>query len=387
MQDCDFANDMLLCWSPSLKVTVAAAHKSQRSIGDRAGQRQQQQQQQQQQHDSVPVSSALVLLGSDNARFVDISSTSSSASELLQLPYDLVLDGHVVLPPTGSKSRLTVFQDPIVLPFEKGRRVLTLPANVNEEERSQGQPLQLEIDGRYLQPALASSDVHVFLEGQDCPSVQILSATVLSCRPGHLLQAGARMRVAVRLGRDRPLVTLGELRVHEQAYIFKNPGVIVGISLTAVVVLALVFVVCYCHKGKTAQKGRMESKMNLMMSNMESKVANECKEAFAELQTVITDLSQDIAFGNVDLPFHTYEDYARACLFPNKQVPGGLLANMTLCNDDSDSFGRGLDPAAPQLGNLRYGGGSHHRGLAFPNMAPVYEADDHNVEQGLTVSE
>lgn len=46
---------------------------------------------------------------------------------------------------------------------------------------------------------------------------------------------------------------------------------------------------------------------------IELKVASECKEAFAELQTDMTDLVADMAVG---IPFLTYRDYAMQVLFP-----------------------------------------------------------------------
>uniref|UniRef100_A0A4W5JZ24 Plexin cytoplasmic RasGAP domain-containing protein n=1 Tax=Hucho hucho TaxID=62062 RepID=A0A4W5JZ24_9TELE len=52
----------------------------------------------------------------------------------------------------------------------------------------------------------------------------------------------------------------------------------------------------------------------MQMDNLESRVALECKEAFAELQTDIHELTSDL--DGVGIPFLDYRAYTMRVLFP-----------------------------------------------------------------------
>ncbi|CAJ0560817.1 unnamed protein product, partial [Mesorhabditis spiculigera] len=53
------------------------------------------------------------------------------------------------------------------------------------------------------------------------------------------------------------------------------------------------------------------------MDNIEMKVATECKEAFAELQTSLNAYSAELPLGSSMVPFLEYKEYAARVLFPN----------------------------------------------------------------------
>lgn len=55
--------------------------------------------------------------------------------------------------------------------------------------------------------------------------------------------------------------------------------------------------------------------MSKQMDVLELRVASECKEAFAELQTEMTDLTGEMTAGGI--PFLDYRIYAMKVLFPN----------------------------------------------------------------------
>ena len=59
----------------------------------------------------------------------------------------------------------------------------------------------------------------------------------------------------------------------------------------------------------------MLKNMQEQMDILELRVAAECKEAFAELQTEMTDLTGDLTSGGI--PLLVYQKYAMNILFPN----------------------------------------------------------------------
>ncbi|KAL5015009.1 hypothetical protein ScPMuIL_009279 [Solemya velum] len=58
-------------------------------------------------------------------------------------------------------------------------------------------------------------------------------------------------------------------------------------------------------------------KMQFQMDNLEAKVAKECKEAFAELQTDMTELNSDYS-GQIVIPYWDYRTYCMKVLFPQE---------------------------------------------------------------------
>jgi plexin A len=84
---------------------------------------------------------------------------------------------------------------------------------------------------------------------------------------------------------------------------------IVGVFLIAIVVVILLY------RRKSTENARVLKNMQDQMDVLELKVAAECKEAFAELQTEITDLTNDLNTGGI--PFLEYRSYAMKILFPN----------------------------------------------------------------------
>lgn len=71
------------------------------------------------------------------------------------------------------------------------------------------------------------------------------------------------------------------------------------------------------YKKKTSESNRVLKNMQEQMDILELRVAAECKEAFAELQTEMTDLTGDLTSGGI--PFLDYRTYAMKILFPNHE--------------------------------------------------------------------
>jgi len=81
----------------------------------------------------------------------------------------------------------------------------------------------------------------------------------------------------------------------------------------AIIVIVVIIILCWCRRSRRRQKKHFKS-LEVQMSNLESKVARECREAFAELQTDVTDLTSDLSTSG--MPFLDFQMYALHVLFP-----------------------------------------------------------------------
>ncbi|XP_067832342.1 plexin A3-like, partial [Heptranchias perlo] len=89
---------------------------------------------------------------------------------------------------------------------------------------------------------------------------------------------------------------------------------IVGIAAGGALLLLAIIIVLIAYKRKTRDADRTLKRLQLQMDNLESRVALECKEAFAELQTDIHELTNDL--DGVGIPFLEYKTYTTRVLFP-----------------------------------------------------------------------
>lgn len=106
----------------------------------------------------------------------------------------------------------------------------------------------------------------------------------------------------------------------------------IGVGVGGVLVIIVVIVIlCWWRRSRRKQKRNLKS-LEVQMNNLESKVARECREAFAELQTDVTDLTSDLSTSG--MPFLDFQTYALHVLFPGlddhpvlHKNKGGLMAN------------------------------------------------------------
>ncbi|XP_076857395.1 LOW QUALITY PROTEIN: plexin A3 [Brachyhypopomus gauderio] len=89
---------------------------------------------------------------------------------------------------------------------------------------------------------------------------------------------------------------------------------IIGIGAGGGVLLVAIIAVLIAYKRKTRDADRTLKRLQLQMDNLESRVALECKEAFAELQTDIQELTNDM--DGVKIPFLDYRTYTMRVMFP-----------------------------------------------------------------------
>jgi plexin A len=131
------------------------------------------------------------------------------------------------------------------------------------------------------------------------------------------------MDVIVKIG-DNLNFPIGTLS-YTQPTPFANLGrhTLIMISIAIVIVIIFIIGLLIAYKKKTSESNRVLKNMQEQMDILELRVAAECKEAFAELQTEMTDLTGDLTSGGI--PFLNYQKYAMNILFPNVQDHDKLL--------------------------------------------------------------
>uniref|UniRef100_A0A1A9VAI8 Sema domain-containing protein n=1 Tax=Glossina austeni TaxID=7395 RepID=A0A1A9VAI8_GLOAU len=185
----------------------------------------------------------------------------------------------------------------------------------------------LTINGRNLDRACRESDVLVFIGKKGTCNITSLSRQQLTCRPpaepfdeddednGNSDDSGPE--VIVRIGRSL------EYRIGVLSYASPNLMHDLGknaffVVIAGIILIVLIFVaLLVAYKKKTSESNRVLRNMQEQMDILELRVAAECKEAFAELQTEMTDLTGDLTSGGI--PFLDYRTYAMKILFPNHE--------------------------------------------------------------------
>ncbi|AWO98076.1 putative plexin-A4 [Scophthalmus maximus] len=89
---------------------------------------------------------------------------------------------------------------------------------------------------------------------------------------------------------------------------------IIGIAAAGALLILFIVVVLIAYKRKSRESDLTLKRLQMQMDNLESRVALECKEAFAELQTDIHELTSDL--DGAGIPFLDYRTYTMRVLFP-----------------------------------------------------------------------
>ena len=97
---------------------------------------------------------------------------------------------------------------------------------------------------------------------------------------------------------------IGLLRYDFDAQFAIPPEVIGGIGAAAALTLfiAIAFMIIYKHKSSQAE--REYKRIQIQMDTLENNVRSECKQAFAELQTDMTDLTMELESSGIPLLDH-----------------------------------------------------------------------------------
>ncbi|XP_051961072.1 plexin-A2-like [Xyrauchen texanus] len=173
-------------------------------------------------------------------------------------------------------------------------------------EQKPGSPIILK--GKNLVPA-ASGGVklnYTVLIGETPCSVTI-SESQLLCEPPNLT---GQYKIMVQVGGLH--VSPGSINILSDSLL--TLPAIVSIAAGGGLLLIIVILVLIAYKRKSRENDLTLKRLQMQMDNLESRVALECKEAFAELQTDINELTSDL--DRAGIPYLDYRTYAMRVLFP-----------------------------------------------------------------------
>lgn len=204
------------------------------------------------------------------------------------------------------RSSIVYVDDPIYYPF---------PNNIKFYKGD-----TLVIEGENLNVASDESDVNVTIGTMNC-NVTSLAMTQLVCNPpdqqppptdeNGVEFPGDLPLVVVRVGRNLryPIGTL--------KYVLMKPSfshAIAGIAIGTSIIVILLVVILIIYRRKSTQAEREYKRIQIQMDTLESNVRLECKQAFAELQTDMTDLTADLE--NSGIPTLDHINYIMKVFFP-----------------------------------------------------------------------
>ncbi|TKS77098.1 Plexin-A1 Semaphorin receptor NOV [Collichthys lucidus] len=166
----------------------------------------------------------------------------------------------------------------------------------------------LILKGRNLIPAApGNSRLNYTVLIGETPCVLTLSESQLLCEWPNLT---GQHKVTIRAGGFE--YSPGTLHIYSDSLL--TLPAIIGIGGGGGLLMLVIIAVLIAYKRKSRDADRTLKRLQLQMDNLESRVALECKEAFAELQTDIHELTQEL--DGAGIPFLDYRTYAMRVLFP-----------------------------------------------------------------------
>ncbi|XP_046407058.1 plexin-B isoform X3 [Ischnura elegans] len=180
----------------------------------------------------------------------------------------------------------------------------------------------LVIEGENLNLASDESDVNVTIGQKPC-NVTSLAMTQLVCTPPDAQPSGTDENgvmtdsnlplVVVRVGRSLRF-PIGYLRYEVMKPYAFPPEAIAGIAAGTFLLVFLFVIVLIVYRRKSTQAEREYKRIQIQMDTLESNVRSECKQAFAELQTDMTDLTADLESSGI--PTLDHKNYIMKVFFP-----------------------------------------------------------------------
>ncbi|GFY46216.1 hypothetical protein TNIN_212321 [Trichonephila inaurata madagascariensis] len=180
----------------------------------------------------------------------------------------------------------------------------------------------LVIEGENLRLASTESEVNVTIGTQPC-NLTSLASTQLVCFPpevqptgtdeiGRRTDTGLPM-VVIRVGRNLRF-EVGYLRYEVAKRYELPPEAVGGIAAGGAVLVLFSLIILAVLRHKNSQAEREYKRIQLQMDTLENSVRSECKQAFAELQTDMTDLTNDLE--TCGIPTLDHRTYVMKVFFP-----------------------------------------------------------------------
>ncbi|BFZ08936.1 hypothetical protein BsWGS_11975 [Bradybaena similaris] len=245
-----------------------------------------------------------------------------------ELEFGFKMDNVKHLERLTSLGKMKVYADPKLNVYKNGEKI-----------HQQSQDFLL-IDGQNL-AALKSYDVQVYIGKEKCV-IRSVGINIICTPPisqPAAISGGGFPEVIVHIG-ENLTYNLGVLHYEKQEELSQEA--IIGIAAGGVAVFILVTcIVCLVCLIKFRHNDDMMKKMRKEMDQLESRVANECKEAFAELQTDMSELTSDISGGS-SIPFWDYRTYCMRVLFPPECNDHPVIRELELDYRHREDTERGL---------------------------------------------
>lgn len=208
------------------------------------------------------------------------------------------------------RSSIIYVDDPIFFPFS------------NSIKLYKGDTLVIE--GENLNIASDESDVNVTIGMMQC-NVTSLALTQLVCTPPEqqplptdengIETTSELPLVVVRVGRTLRY-PIGYLK-YDLLKPYTISHAMTGIAIGTIIVVILLIIILIVYRRKSTQAEREYKRIQIQMDTLESNVRLECKQAFAELQTDMTDLTADLE--NSGIPTLDHINYIMKVFFPGVQ--------------------------------------------------------------------
>ncbi|XP_063990960.1 plexin-B [Diachasmimorpha longicaudata] len=180
----------------------------------------------------------------------------------------------------------------------------------------------LVIEGENLNYASDETDVNVTVGTALC-NVTSLAHAQLVCTPPDQ-QPAATDEMGIKTDRGLPLVVVrvGRTLRFSIGYLHYDviktypipPEAIAGIAAGTFGLVFLFVLVLVVYRRKSTQAEREYKRIQIQMDTLESNVRMECKQAFAELQTDMTDLTADLESSGI--PTLDHKNYIMKVFFP-----------------------------------------------------------------------
>ncbi|XP_025107783.1 plexin-B-like [Pomacea canaliculata] len=177
------------------------------------------------------------------------------------------------------------------------------------------------IEGADLTLAATKHEVLVWV-GKEACNVTLLTSEQIACEPPASQPPGLDSQgnldkkilplVVVEVSNMRYMVGRVEYDVPEK---FSFPmEAIAGIAAGGSFLLLIIILILIIYRRQSTRAERIYHKLQIQLDNLESNVRNECKQAFAELQTDMTDMTGELV--STGIPFWDYHTYTFKVLFP-----------------------------------------------------------------------
>ncbi|WKY07930.1 hypothetical protein Q1695_007433 [Nippostrongylus brasiliensis] len=197
----------------------------------------------------------------------------------------------------------------------------------------------LTINGEDLNVGAMERDIKITVGGVDC-QLTALARKVLTCKPPTEkppLEGGLQPEVVVKIGNIS--FTAGQLSYDSPSLTSSVVMVILG-CVAAMLICLICLAIMYRRKTNSHQ--RQMKYLKTQMDTIEMKVATECKEAFAELQTSLNQYTADLPLGTPIVPFLEYKDYCARVLFPNNPHNHPVLRDLEVDSQKAGAIEAGL---------------------------------------------